>query len=161
MPTTPGRRAIMRPVFHRLYVHVVWTTRGRAPVIDAALAGFLCRVLRGLARKDRCYLLEIGIVQTHVHVLARIRPTTRMSALVQRLKGASAALAGQAGLEVHWAKGYSAQSVSPKSLGPVRDYVRGQPRHHPAEAIPGWAGDPAAEYDATSLAMPVPRDPRG
>jgi REP element-mobilizing transposase RayT len=142
-------------VFHQLYVHLVWTTRDRAPLIDAPLARFLCRVLRGLARRERSYLLGIGMVQTHVHVLARIRPTGSVSALVKRMKGASSALATQEGYAVGgsrliWAKGYSAQSVGPRSLDAVRAYLRSQPEHHRDEAIIGWEGDIAAEYDAAS-----------
>src|SRR3954462_863360 len=59
-------------VRHRLYLHLVWTTRAREPLIDCALARFLCRFLRAMARKQRAYGLEIGMVQTHVHLLVRI-----------------------------------------------------------------------------------------
>jgi REP-associated tyrosine transposase len=82
-------------VRHRLYLHLVWTTRGRERLIDRDLARFLCRFLRAIARKERAYVLEIGMVQTHVHLLARIQPTVTVSQLVKRLKGASSAVAAQ------------------------------------------------------------------
>ncbi len=146
---------------HRLYIHLVWTTRGRACLIDGDLARFLCRFLSAVARKERAYILEIGLVQTHVHVLARVHPTVTVSRLVQRLKGASSALAAQeghgvAGLRLTWAKGYAAQSVSVRAFEEVRRYLRAQPAHHPDEAIPGWEGD-VAEYDRAST--PEWRDP--
>ncbi len=135
---------------HRLYIHLVWTTRARARLIDAALARFLCRFLRALARKERAYILEIGMVQTHVHVLARVHPTNSVSSLVKRLKGASSAVADQEGLgglgRLYWAKGYSVHSVSVRALDVVRAYLRRQSIHHPEEAIVGWEGD-ASEYD--------------
>jgi len=135
---------------HRLYVHLVWTTRARAPIIDAALARFLCRFLRAMARKERAYILEIGMVGTHVHVLARVHPTNSVSSLVKRLKGASSTVAAQEGLggqnRLYWAKGYSVQSVSLRALDVVRAYLRRQPTHHPGDAIAGWAGD-VPEYD--------------
>jgi len=139
-------------VYHRLYLHLVWTTRHRERLIDAETARYLCKVLRAMARKERSYLLEIGMVQTHVHILARIRPMENVSTLVKRLKGASSAIAGKTGvscggLKLYWAKGYSVQSVSPQSLDRVRRYLRCQPQHHPSEAIAGWAGDVASEYD--------------
>jgi REP element-mobilizing transposase RayT len=46
-----------------------------------------------MARKERGYILESGMVQTHVHLLARIHPTIPVSLLVKRLKGASSAVA--------------------------------------------------------------------
>lgn len=137
---------------HRLYVHLVWTTRGRAPLLDASVARFLCRVLRPLARKERARLLEIGMVRSHVHVLARVRTTATIAGLAQRLKGASSELATQDGIQcpdapLYWAKGYSAHTVSPRSLDIVRRYLRGQPEHHPREAIEGWDGDSDPEPD--------------
>jgi REP element-mobilizing transposase RayT len=136
---------------HRIYVHLVWTTRDRAPLIDQNIADFLCRFLRAKARSERAYILELGIVRTHVHLLARLHPGTTVSQLVQRLKGASSAIAGQQRLgapgRLYWAKGYSASSVSERNLDLVRSYLRGQPAHHPGEAIEGWPGD-RPEYDA-------------
>jgi putative transposase len=138
-------------VRHRLYVHLVWTTRGRDRLIDHELARFLCRFLRAMARKERAYSLEIGMVQTHVHLLARVHPTVSISRLVKRLKGASSAIAAQEGLgrmgRLYWAKGYSVDSVSRTGLQGVRTYLRNQPVHHPNEMISGWNGD-TPEYDA-------------
>jgi REP element-mobilizing transposase RayT len=140
-------------VYHRLYLHPVWTTRARAPLIDLAIARFLARFLRAMARRERAYVLEIGMVQTHVHLLIRLHPTAAVSPLVKRLKGASSAVAAQEGLgargRLYWAKGYAVHSVSPQALEAVRQYLRERPRHHPSEAISGWAGDPRGEYDAT------------
>jgi putative transposase len=137
---------------HRVYVHVVWTTRGRERLIDGALAHFLCRFLRAMARKERAYILEIGMVQTHVHLLCRCHPTIPLSQLVKRLKGASSAVAAQEGLgtlgRLYWTKGYSVQSVSEWALDRVRAYLRRQPIHHPEEAIAGWEGD-VPEYDGS------------
>jgi putative transposase len=104
-----------------------------------------------MARKERAYILEIGMVQTHVHLLARLHPTVAVSTLVKRLKGASSAVADKEGLgqvRLYWAKGYSVASVSGRALGSVRIYLRGQATHHSDEAIVGWEGD-TPEYDQT------------
>jgi putative transposase len=134
-----------------MYIHLVWTTRGREPVITPDLAQFLCRFLRAIARKERAYILEIGMVRTHVHLLARIHPTVPVSLLVKRLKGASSAVAHQDGVAtdrpVYWAKGYSVGSVSASGLASVRSYLRAQPVRHPEEAIAEWKGD-TPEYDS-------------
>jgi putative transposase len=139
---------------HRVYVHLVWATRGRERLIDSGLAQFLCRFLRAMARKERAYILEIGMVQTHVHLLCRVHPTGILSHLVKRLKGASSAVAAQEGMgklgRLYWAKGYSVQSVSERALENVRDYLRSQPVHHAEEAIVGWDGD-VPEYDSSGV----------
>ena len=123
-------------MFDRLYCHIVWTTRERAPLIDAGLARFLVTFLRGVARQEQAHVLELGMVRTHVHLLARVHPTTNLSRLLQRLKGGSAAVAGKErhssdGNHLRWAKGYSIRSVSPRHLATVREYLRQQPARHP------------------------------
>jgi putative transposase len=147
---------------HRLYVHLVWTTRGRERVIDRDLARFLCRFLRAMARKERAYILELGMVQTHVHLLGRVHPLIPISHLVKRLKGASSAVAAQEGLgsegRLYWAKGYAVHSVSPGAVETVRAYLRRQPERHPLEMIPGWEGD-ASEYDRASHAIEIAARP--
>jgi REP element-mobilizing transposase RayT len=136
----------------RLYVHVVWTTRDRQPLLDANVARFLTRFLRGVARQERAQVLEVGMVSEHLHLLARVDASTRLPRLLQRWKGGSATIANKeghcaAGRPLRWSKGYTIQSVSPQSLAAVRTYVRAQSQHHPDRAIPDWQGDDS-EYDA-------------
>lgn len=127
----------------RIYVHLVWTTRDRKPAIDLTLARFLSRYLVAVAHQERAGVHAMGIVQTHVHLLLQLHPTTNISKLLQRMKGGSAAVANreghtQAARPLRWAKGYSITSVSPRALFAAKRYVTEQATHHPREAIPGW-----------------------
>ena len=141
---------------HRLYCHLVWTTRDRLPLIDAATATFLERYLRSVASRLGADIMEIGMVQTHVHILARVPPAMSIPVLVQSLKGGSATVAnrevrtGGSG-KLTWAEGYSASSVSEITLDRVRRYVRRQTEHHPHEAIPGYRHSSA--LDSTSRGL--------
>ena len=128
---------------HRLIVHLVWTTRERAALIDVRVALFLSRFLRDVAGQERARVVALGMVQTHVHMLLRIHPQTSITRLVQRLKGGSAAVAKREGYcsvarPLRWARGYSIDSVSHRAVEVVRHYVHTQPEHHPEEAIEGW-----------------------
>lgn len=130
-------------MFHRLYVHVCWTTRERLPLIDSRLAEFLERFLPAIAHQERASVLGLGIVSTHVHLLVRVHPTTSIPRFLARLKGGSASLAAAEGhahvnRPLRWARGYSVSSVSERALPIVYEYVEEQPRHHPDEAIEGW-----------------------
>jgi len=131
---------------HRLYYHPVWTTRDRAPLIDAGLAGFLCRFLRAMAARESAQILELGIVSTHVHLLFRAEPVTELSKLIQLLKGASSHLGrkeghSNSGKQLRWAQGYSLETVGERQLPVVREYIRSQPVRHREEAIHDWSGD--------------------
>ena len=93
------------------------------------------------------------MVTTHLHLLARTDPLTNLSRLVQRFKGGSAHQAnverlGRGVNGLRWAKGYTLETVSPRALDAVRQYLRTQPERHPEEAIPDWAGD-TPEYEQT------------
>ena len=130
-------------MYHRILVHIVWTTRERVPTIDRAYAAYLSEHLPIIARQERARVLELGIVATHLHLLLRLHPTTVIPRLLQRMKGGTAhginrRLAPGAPV-LRWAKGYSVQSVSPRHRESAAAYVRDQHLHHPGEAIPGWA----------------------
>ena len=120
-------------MIHRLYCHIVWTTRGREPLIDAGLARFLCAFLRGVAGQERTQILEIGMVRTHVHLVVRLHPTTRLDRLLQRLKGGSAAIAGK---ERHSTEGPSA------SMGKgLFDTLRERPECRRRSRVPARSAD--------------------
>jgi REP element-mobilizing transposase RayT len=130
-------------MLHQLYYHIVWTTRDRRPLINRQIAIFLDRILRSLAHQERAYVLELGMVSTHVHLLIRAHPMTAIPRLMQRLKGASSAIAGKELLlptehQLRWAQGYTIQSVSRDAVDTVREYVRNQAMRHPHEVIAGW-----------------------
>jgi REP element-mobilizing transposase RayT len=113
----------------RLFIHVTWTTRDRGRLIDVPRADFLASFLPIVCRQERANLLCIGIVQTHLHLLIKIHPTTQLPRLLQRLKGASATLANRRVAatitrSLRWARGYDVESVSPKAVRAVGDYVR-------------------------------------
>jgi putative transposase len=128
---------------HRLYYHIVWTTLDRTPSIDGATARFLVRYLPAVADRLGAQVLESGLVSTHVHLLVRVPPTTKLPVLLQGMKGGSAAVANReirssSTGKLRWAHGYSASSVSEVNLDRIRRYVRLQSAHHPQDAIPGW-----------------------
>lgn len=130
----------------RLYVHITWTTRDRTRSLDRHAAAFLSPFLAAVARQERARVLELGIVQTHLHLVRRLHPTTCIPRLLQRLKGGSSVLVNREGhitrgKTLQWAKGYNIQSISPGALETARAYVRNQPAHHPSERIEGWPSD--------------------
>jgi putative transposase len=134
---------------HRLYFHIVWTTRGRAPLINLRTAEFLMGYLRSVASAERARVLEVGIVTTHLHAIATLHPSAQVPRLLQKWKGGSAYAVNKMRLahpaELRWADGYTIETFGHRSLEDVRRYVRSQPEHHPADAIPGWRPSPLAE----------------
>jgi len=125
----------------RLFYHIVWTTRGRQPVLDRPAAEFLARYLRAVARQERSRILSLGIVSTHVHVLVTAETMTVLPRLVQRFKGGSSVLINREGhtsrnVPVRWEKGYAIHTVGWRGLAAARAYIESQATRHPHERIP-------------------------
>lgn len=130
---------------HRILYHVVWTTRVRAPLIDAEGARFLCATLRSIAQEHRSHILEIGMVSTHIHLLVRSEPLADLVRMITRMKGVTSRVAKREAIApLTWADGYDIETVSPGEELKIRHYLRAQPYRHPTEAIEGWEGDERA-----------------
>jgi len=123
-----------------LYVHVTWTTRDRRPLIDVETADLLKRLLPRIAERRGATLLELGMVQDHVHGLLRLPPVLDIPRLMQGLKGASSRVVnrdlGRAGNgRLLWASDYDMRSVSPRALDVARRYVASQGERHPLDRV--------------------------
>jgi len=111
-------------------------------MIDARTRGFLEDYFRRIAIQERATLVSAAFLRTHVHLLVRTGPRYDLSRLVQLLKGGSSyAASRQPGnvLGLRWNREYSVTSVSPKLVSAAVEYIEGQDRRHPGEAIPKTA----------------------
>jgi REP element-mobilizing transposase RayT len=114
-----------------LFVHLVWATWNRAPLITPDVRDRIYPMMQRKAADLRAEVIAIGGVEDHVHVLARYRPTLAIADLVQQMKGASSFLASQVmGRRFKWQGAYGAFSLSRSGVRTVRDYVLNQDAHH-------------------------------
>ena len=72
-------------------VHVVWSTKGRRPVLGdgvrPGLHAYLATIVRGA--KGDCF--RVGGVEDHVHLAIRMHPTRSLARIVSEVKTASSA----------------------------------------------------------------------
>ena len=116
-----------------VYVHVVFSTKNREPLIDPELATRLFPYIGGVLRGSKNVLLASGGMPDHVHLLISIGREQSISEMIGSLKSASSRW-------VHdtfpsrgafaWQSGYGAFSVSPSQVDAVLRYVEGQEEHH-------------------------------
>jgi len=123
-----------------LYALLTWTTRDRAPIIDAAGAAFLHTFLPKAADLRHARALGMSVVRNHVHLLLHLDGVVDIPQLVQRLKGASARIANRdrvlGEVRLRWAKGYDLRSVSPRALPAAQADLARQGVKHPGLAMP-------------------------
>ena len=116
-----------------VFVHVVFSTKDRAAVLDSSVRPALNGYLATVARNAGCECFRAGGVADHVHLAVRISRTITIAQLVEELKTSSSkwlktqstALTGFA-----WQRGYGAFSIGPASLEALTRYIDTQEEHH-------------------------------
>ena len=82
----------MRAPYTQLYVHIVWATWDRLPLVTPDIEERVYGAIAGKCRQFKCVPLAIGGMEEHVHVLAQFHTTTAIATLVKEMKGASSHL---------------------------------------------------------------------
>ena len=117
--------------YWRFYYHLVWSTRGREPIVDGALEEVVETCIRTTCKDQRAVLHAIAVMPDHVHVAVSIPPGVAVSTFVGRLKGAwsHAANAERSGTFA-WQAEYGALTFGEKALPDViADVNNPQARH--------------------------------
>lgn len=121
-----------------LLIHIVFSTKERAPTLTPAIRPGLCAYLATVARNENCECLRVGGIADHVHLAVRISRTTAIADLVEKLKTSSSKwLKTQAPTlkDFSWQRGYGAFSVGPGDLDPLIAYIDKQEEHHRARTF--------------------------
>jgi putative transposase len=136
-----------------LFVHLVWATADREPLISKEIEDIVYRTIAARCRGLGCVPMAIGGVADHVHLLVGLSPTVTVAELAKDVKGASAHAVGQhvrSGPAFRWQRGYGAFSLRREDTAIVRQYILGQEQHHARGAtLPGWE-PPAPEQDTVN-----------
>ena len=117
----------------KVYLHVIFSTKNRGPVLAEEWRDELFRVLGGAANNLGCQSLIVGGVADHVHLLFQLGRTIAIADAVGKIKSTSSAWINQTrvgSIPFQWQGGYAAFSVSQSNLEAVREYVRHQAEHH-------------------------------
>lgn len=116
-----------------LYVHVVFSTKGREPWIDGVIRERVHAYLAALLRDAVSPWVVVGGVADHVHLLFDLGRTNAVADVVEKAKRESSKFIKTLGQEqalFAWQRGYGAFSVSPTRRAEAEAYVRNQEEHH-------------------------------
>jgi REP element-mobilizing transposase RayT len=113
-----------------IILHVVFSTKDRAPMIREEVQPRLHAYLATLARKGESECFRVGGVTDHVHLAVRLARTETVADLVREVKSVSSAWMKQFEPEFAWQRGYAAISVDPHRLPSLRHYIDTQAEHH-------------------------------
>lgn len=116
-----------------LLFHIVFSTKDRAPFLDAELKPRLFAYMGGILRKLGGTALLINGPNDHVHLLAVLPAKTSVAEIVGKLKANSSGWVHRqfpGRWRFAWQTGYAAFSVSHSQKQAVLDYIANQEAHH-------------------------------
>lgn len=139
----------MRSNFTQLYVHCVWATWDRLPLITSENRSNVYSGISQQCQKMRCKVLALGGIEDHVHLLVSLASNVCISDLVKATKGSSSHLMTheiQPDTFFKWQGSYGAFTVSKEALETVIGYINNQSEHHRSKSIiPTWEWPQSSE----------------
>ena len=123
----------MPHTFASLRYHLVFSTKGRLPLITRDVQEELYRYIGGVIREHHGLLIEICGIEDHVHILASFRPRFSVSEMLKNIKGSSSSWLNKKGPRDQpfaWQSGYAAFTASESQVPAVQRYIQRQPQHH-------------------------------
>ncbi|MEO7901044.1 MAG: IS200/IS605 family transposase [Capsulimonas sp.] len=121
-----------------VYIHLVWATWDREPMIRDEDCVRLYGFIREEAAQMRAEVVAIGGTNDHIHILTELPATISISDFVKRLKGGSSHFVNhllKPDYLFRWQGAYGVFSVSTSDCPQVQAYVMRQREHHRVEAL--------------------------
>ena len=117
----------------RVLVHLIFSTKNRAPVFTDAISDELHPYLSVVLNDHDSPSLQVGGVEDHVHLLFGLSRTMTIAQIVEAIKTSSSKWIKTKDERYgyfHWQAGYGAFSVSSSQVSRVIRYIQNQPDHH-------------------------------
>jgi REP element-mobilizing transposase RayT len=126
------RKVIMPQSLSKLYVHLVFSTKDRLPLLDDDVRDNFHAYCSGVIRNLSCHPVQINSVKDHIHLLLDLSRTAFVSKVVEVLKSSSCVWIKKQNPSraFAWQNGYGAFSTSESHVESVIEYIKNQFAHH-------------------------------
>jgi putative transposase len=115
------------------YVHIVFSTKYRQPLIRSPYEEELHSYLGGICKNLECAPIIVGGYTDHIHILCRLSQKITLMKLVEEVKSHSSKwikTKHESLRNFYWQNGYGAFSVNPAEVERVVSYIANQHAHH-------------------------------
>ncbi|MEO8112718.1 MAG: IS200/IS605 family transposase [Ginsengibacter sp.] len=115
------------------YLHIVFSTKYREPLIHEPVEAELHAYLGGVCKNLECHPIKVGGEVDHVHILCIISKKIALTKLLEEVKSHSPKWIKTKGgdyKKFYWQDGYGAFSVNPSQVDTVINYISNQKEHH-------------------------------
>jgi len=115
------------------YIHIIFSTKYRQPLINERIENELHAYLGGICKNLKCHPIKVGGYEDHVHILCMLSKKIALMNLLEEVKSHSSKWIKTKGDDLknfYWQDGYGAFSVSPYNVETVIKYISNQKKHH-------------------------------
>ncbi len=119
--------------YSRIWLHLIWATLGRRPLLRKAAAPRLSEYLSRYASEQGIYMKINYVNPEHAHALVDLPTNLCIEEAMQLFKGSSSHWINENELvpgKFGWGRGYGVFSVSHSGVGEVAKYIANQEAHH-------------------------------
>src|SRR4051812_15187901 len=116
-----------------IYVHLIWSTKDRSPLLSKSLRKVLFAQVKQNAEARGLNVVVINGMDDHVHCLVKLMAVQNVLDTVKYLKTFSASWVNESKFlkeQFDWEDEYAAYSVSPTNIDKVTDYIAKQEEYH-------------------------------
>ena len=132
-----------------ILLHVIFSTKNRAPSIPVEIESGLHPYLASICRAHNCPSHEIGGAEDHIHIACSLARTVTVASLLEDIKSSSSKwikTKGKRFSTFSWQAGYGAFSIGQSQLDAVKTYIAGQREHHRRKTFQEEFRDFLAKY---------------
>ena len=111
------------------YIHIVFSTKYREPLITMPVEAELHSYLGGICNKLECHAIKVGGYIGHIHILCMLSKKIALMKLVEEIKSHSSKWIKTKGVgyeNFYWQDGFGAFSVNPSQVDTVIAYITNQ-----------------------------------
>jgi putative transposase len=123
----------MSKSYSKIWVHAVWSTKNRAPLIHQQMEQQLFDFLKEELKKMGCMVSIVNGMPDHVHCLFGINSQKSITDIIKQMKGSSSNYVNSNNLipeKFIWQRGFGVFGVSYSAVDNVYYYIRNQKQHH-------------------------------
>jgi len=123
----------MANTFSKIYLHYVFTPKGREYIISEKYREELQKYITGIVQNRNQKMLAIYCMPDHTHILIGYKPSISIPYLIRDIKTASTIFMNDKKWFIgkfQWQEGYGCFSYSHSQLDDIIQYINIQPEHH-------------------------------
>jgi len=122
----------------KVYVHIIFSTKYRANLIDEKIQIRLFEYIWGVCHGLDCHALKVGGYRNHIHILCLLNKNISQIKLLEEVKKRSSKWIKTQGKrydDFYWQDGYGVFSVNPTEVDIVTKYIENQEEHHKKQSF--------------------------